>query len=260
LDRIGELLTTTRPADRLIRLQQAAQRIQARLEVVDDRLFQRLRGTIRTGSIRGAGFRKLLDTYTSMDLTGSRSHTAGYDALDQFVNRLLGITMLPVATLDLVPEMVAYQPMPARIILEMVELAQLSDSDVFYDLGSGLGRVPMLVHLLSGISAYGIEYEPAYCAYARQCAADLHLADVTFITSDARDVVYDAGTIFLLYTPCVGSMLDTVLHRLYQAARHSCIRIFSYGPCTPIVARQPWLECVAWPAKHHDMLALFRSF
>ena len=66
--------------------------------------------------------------------------------------------------------MVFYQPTPGRIIFELVERAALQKHDTFYDLGSGLGQVVILVSLLSGARAKGIEFDPAYCEYARRCA------------------------------------------------------------------------------------------
>jgi hypothetical protein len=39
----------------------------------------------------------------------------------------------------------------------------ITQADVFFDLGSGLGQVPILVNLLSGAAAKGMEFEPVYC-------------------------------------------------------------------------------------------------
>jgi hypothetical protein len=43
----------------------------------------------------------------------------------------------------------------------MINDANLCRDDVFHDLGSGLGHVVMLVALLSGAPAIGVEVEPA---------------------------------------------------------------------------------------------------
>ena len=192
------------------------------LEAVDAALFARLREEIR----RGASLRTLIETYAG-------------DALDSFVAALFLRGEMPVPQREREPEMVFYQPTPAHIVMQMIERG-IGAGDVFYDLGSGLGQVAMLVHLLTGATVKGIEYEPAYVAYARRCAADLNLAGVSFINEDARNVNYDDATVAFLYTPFTGRMLRDALERL----RGRPVRIFTYGPCTAEVARVEWLRAV----------------
>jgi precorrin-6B methylase 2 len=155
--------------------------------------------------------------------------------------------------------MVQYQPTPARVILELVEKSRLTSVDIFCDVGSGLGRVPILVNLLSGAAARGIEVQPAYCDYARACAAELNLPRVEFTNADARTADLSEGTVFYLYTPFTGGMLQEVLTRLQDAAHGRMIRLFTYGPCTPHVAGQGWLKHVGRRADHLDELAAFES-
>jgi cyclopropane fatty-acyl-phospholipid synthase-like methyltransferase len=81
-------------------------------------------------------------------------------------------------------EMIAYQPTPARAILALIKHANLCRDDVFYDLGSGLGRVVMLVALLSGARAIGIEFEPAYVSYAKRLHAEATKRPTEFTPSD----------------------------------------------------------------------------
>ena len=68
--------------------------------------------------------------------------------------------------------MIYYQKTPARIILELVKKAAFQPGDVFYDLGSGLGQAAILVNLLASVISKGVEFEPAYCHYAKTCAAE----------------------------------------------------------------------------------------
>lgn len=92
--------------------------------------------------------------------------------------------------------MVFYQKTPGRVIFELAEKCRFTEDDVFFDLGSGLRQVAILVHLLTGMAAKGIEFEPAFCNYARVFAAALNLTGVTFINIDARDADYSTGTVF----------------------------------------------------------------
>jgi hypothetical protein len=260
IDRIEGLLQMGNPPEALIPLKQHAERIKRRLEDIDDSLFQRLRADIRVGGCAGMALKGLIDDYVGRDSSGGRQPDAiGYDNLDVFINGLLLIPAVPMETRAREPEMVYYQQTPARIIFELVEKAQLTGEDVFYDLGSGLGQVPILVNLLSGAAAKGIEFEPAYCDYARVCAADLNRSRVEFIHADARTADYSDGTVFFMYTPFEGRILQAVLAKLQAESRRRRIRVFTYGPCTPQVSRQSWLTGAGQNGDHLYKLGVFRS-
>jgi hypothetical protein len=259
LDRIAGLLQATHPPEELAPLRQRAERVLRRLEETDDTLFQRLGAGIRAGRYTGLALKALVEAYVGRASGGPQHDAAGYDSLDLFINRLLRIQAVPEETKAREPEMVYYQKTPARIIFELVERAQLTPEDVFYDLGSGLGHVPMLVHLLSGAAARGVEFEPAYCDYARRRAADLSLSRVTFIHADARAADYSAGSVFFMYTPFEGGILQAVLQKLREEARTRKIRLFTYGPCTLEVSRQAWLTPEGRSGARIDKLAMFRS-
>jgi SAM-dependent methyltransferase len=260
IDRIEGLLHTINPPEELIPLKQYAQRVKQQLEDIDDTLFQRLRADIRTGSCTGTALKGLIDEYVGRDSSSSRQQDEiGYDSLDVFINGLLLIRVVSVETKAKEPEMVYYQQTPARIIFELVEKAHLTEEDVFYDVGSGLGQVPILVNLLSGATAKGIEFEPAYCDYASVCAADLNLSGVEFINADARTADYSAGTVFFMYTPFEGSVLQDVLEKLRGESHRRRIRLFTYGSCTPQVFRQSWLKCVSQHGDHLYKLGVFSS-
>jgi SAM-dependent methyltransferase len=140
--------------------------------------------------------------------------------------------------------MVFYQPTPAHIVLALVDKANIGSQDVFYDLGSGLGQVCILVNLLTGVKSKGVEFEPAFCDYARQCASRLNVSNVEFINQDARDTDYADGTIFFMYTPFKDKLLDQVLQKLESEAQKHSIRICTFGSCSQTVLRQSWLKCV----------------
>jgi hypothetical protein len=260
IDRIEGLLQTINPPEGLIPLKQSAERAKRRLEDIDDNLFQRLRADIRTGSCTGTALKGLIDQYVGRNSSSSRPQDEiGYDSLDMFINGLLLIQAVPTETKAREPEMVSYQQTPARIIFELVEKAYLTGEDVFYDLGSGLGQVPTLVNLLTGATARGVEFEPAYCDYARVCAADLNLSGVEFINADARTANYSEGTVFFMYTPFEGSILQEVLEKLRGESGRRRIRLFTYGPCTPQVSRQRWLKWVDQNGADIYKLGAFRS-
>ena len=158
---------------------------------------------------------------------------------------------------ELPPEMVPYQPTPARHIFDLIDRAALTDRDVLVDLGSGLGRVPLLVAICSGAHSVGFELQEAYVDVARRSARELGLTNVTFVRQDARAADLSAGTLFYLYTPFTGAVLRAVLASLRREATQREIRIGTYGPCTAVVAEEEWLESAEEPQTNR--VAVFDS-
>jgi hypothetical protein len=156
--------------------------------------------------------------------------------------------------------MVSFHKTPARVVFELIRLAEMGSDDMFFDIGSGLGQVVLLVNLITGIRARGIEYEPAYCAYASAIASRLRLTDSVFVQSDARDGDYAEGSVFFLYTPFEGRLLRDMLRLLRTASRGKAIRIFTYGPCSMPVAAEEWLCCVnGIPGDPYQLCLFVRS-
>ncbi len=265
--RIDCLLRSSSQAEDLTGLKQHAESLKSRLEAIDETLFRRLRVNIRSGNYTREGLRRQFDNcvehaYNEHAHKERSQDDVGYDALDIFVNGLLRIDVALEETKQREPDMVFLQPTPARIVLELIEEANITKDDVFYDLGSGLGQVPILVGLLTGAKTKGIEFEAAYCDYARQCARRLNLSHVEFMNLDARDADYSDGTVFFMYTPFTGKLLQEVLEKLKGESRKRAIRICTYGPCTPHVSNQSWLRRVGQVdqnADHEYESAIFRN-
>jgi len=224
-----------------------AKALRRRLGKANVRVVRELRRAIRSGR------------YTAQELRRVLTETAGHDALDLLVGGLLRAGPLAAERVVREPEMVFYQPTPAREILALVERAELGPEDLLYDLGSGLGHVVILVALLSGARARGIELEPVYCDYARRCARRLNVPGVDFIQADAREASLSDGTVFFMYTPFRGAMLRQVLGRLENEARSRPIRVCTYGPCTFEVAAEPWLKPLEGDTLSEHEVAVFHT-
>lgn len=257
VDRIDGLLCDGRTKD-LAELKQRAESLKRCLEAVDEVLFRRVRAGIRSGDCLHEDLWQRLDDYAGR-ISEESTDAANYDALDAFVNGLLRIEGEPHETREREPDMVALQPTPVRVIIKMIEVTPVTPSDVFYDVGSGLGQVPILVYLLTGAAARGIEFEPSYCDYARRCAQELGLKQVAFENRDARGADYADGTIYFMYTPFTGIMLQEVLDRLRDESRNRRIKVCTYGPCTPQVSNQRWLRRVTQDVDRALTLAVFES-
>lgn len=260
IERIESLLESDNASGKLLPLKKLASEIVQQLEAIDLNLFQRIQEGIRAGVYRGEAFKSMISDYFEDKIAANKEDIPDYDNLDVFINGLLPINELPQEIIAKDPEMVFYQKTPARIIFELARKIDIGQEDVFYDLGSGLGQVCILLNLLSGIKTTGIEFEPSYSQCARTCAADLKLDEVTFINTDARAADYNDGTIFFMYTPFEGKIMEQVLGMLRKVSERRKIKIFTYGPCTPIIAKLDWL--IADDADGYSIYRLcgFRSY
>jgi hypothetical protein len=257
LERIENVLYEHGYQQELARLYQQAQHVWHQLDAVNARLFCRLRGQLVSGEATGAMLPQMFATYVSQACDDHHQDLSGYDCLDVFVNGVLDIRHAPEETKPLETGMIGYHPTPVRVILALLGHVHLSATDVFYDVGAGLGRVALLAGLLSAAQVKGIEFEPAYCAYAQERADSLRLSRVSFLNVDARAADYTDGTVFFLYTPFTGRMFQAVVDRLHSAARADPVTIAAYGPCTEPMAQQPWAQLTVLQAFGHDTLALF---
>ena len=254
------LLVPDQP-DQLSLLHARTEKVRSELEEIDKKLFQQLREGIRRGRYSGKEFKNLVREYVDFSVAGNeQQEDMGYDNLDIFINGLSLFQPMPEQSKALEPEMVYYQKTPARVIFEIVEKIPFRKEDVFFDLGSGLGQVAILVNLLAGISVRGIEFEPVFCDYARNCAAELNLSNVTFINVDARKADFSEGTIFFMFTPFRGEILQAVLAALRKESLQRKIKIITYGPCTTRVALENWLEPATPLANNIYTLEVFSSY
>ncbi|KRA20150.1 methyltransferase domain-containing protein [Lysobacter sp. Root604] len=222
------------------------------LEALDRALCDGLREDLR----RGGGGAGLLD-WAARCFIAETETGEHYDPLDELVS---GVLRLPAPGDEigaLAEEMVFYQPTPARHVFDLLRRLSLCADDVVLDLGAGLGHVPLLVAACTEARAHGVEIEPAYVASAQACAAELGLRRATFACADARAVDLGQATVFYLYTPFTGAILRQVLDAIAQQARSRAIRVCTLGPCTAVVAAEPWLAGDARPPS--DRIAVFRS-
>jgi|GEM_PF-140116 len=260
IDRIDGLVQKEQLTKELDLLRTHVKNLKFKLENIDVNLFLQLRKQIKSATNKGLLFKEIIFEYPGISINGiAQSYEIGYDNLDIFINGLLSDSILPEPTKAREAEMIFYQKTPARIIFELIATAKIKHDDVFFDIGSGLGQVAILVNMITGVSAIGIEYEPAYCEYANECTAQLDLSGVRFINTDARKADYSQGTIFFLYSPFEGKMLDTIMSILQKVAQKRVIRIFSYGPCSIPVAQLNWLNCITGKVDNIYKLYEFRS-
>jgi hypothetical protein len=240
-------------------LQQQARLLEQRLRQADADWFHCMRRDIRHGLQTSHTLRRLFDDYTRYRPGRVGQIHRGYDRLDALVHGLLWAEQAPTVVQRCEIDMIVYEPTPARVVLDLVDQVGFTAQEVFYDIGAGLGHVVLLVHLMTRAVARGVDIEAAYCQHAQHCADALGLSQVRFLHSDARHVDYTDGTVFFMYTPFTGGLLDTVLEALHQVARHHPITLCTYGACTFEVRRHAWLRLRHPVSEHAYALAVFTS-
>lgn len=193
-------------------------------------------------------------------LTGSTERPRpgqSFDLLDEIVSGVLQLRGPRETVLLPSPDMTAYQPTPARHILELIAACRISNDDILVDLGSGLGHVPLLVCILRGIRTTGVEVQPDHAASAQEAAQRLNLSHVRFVAKDARAADLSGATVFYMFTPFTGSILRDVVHRLQDESRRRQIRICALGPCIRMLQSQAWL--IPKQPPDPERIAIFES-
>ena len=227
-----------------------------RLEAANAVVFESIRAKIRHGTRRDALLPWLQRAGRKAE-DGNPLPGLAFDASDEIASGVLQLRDPEKRGALPSPEMVFYQPTPVRHIVRFVELSALAAEDVLFDVGSGLGHVPILASILTGARCVGIELDADSVACARECAASLGLNGVSFVEGDARDADFSAGTVFYLYTPFSGTILATVLEKLRRESETRLIRLATLGPCTLAVARETWLTATTVPDL--EQITIFQS-
>jgi hypothetical protein len=209
---------------------------------------QAARAAVTSGALRGAALLELVRSVPLLDR-------------DVWIDELLGIDEPPPDIPDLPRGSVPYLPAGVEEILAMVAEAPVGPDDELVDLGSGLGRVVVLAHLLSGARTLGVEIQEPLVRRATTLGTALALSAVSFVHASAADLELD-GSVFFLYAPFHGEMFTQVVRRLEEVARRraivvcaigfefhdlpwlrprstSCLSLTLYDSCVPGVPRGP---------------------
>jgi SAM-dependent methyltransferase len=190
-----------------------------------------MRSRVGAGAVTPRAFRDALDAVPPPDRDG-------------WVDAVLGLDGVPDDGPALPQGCVPYLPCPVDAVLRAVELAGVRPSDVFIDLGSGVGRVATLVRLLTGASAVGLEIQPHLVAASRELLRRVGLERVSVVEGDAAVLAQRlaTGTVFFLYCPFGGERLERVLRGLQSLAQTHPLRVC----CVDLPLRErAWLTPVA---------------
>jgi len=176
-------------------------------------------------------------------------------ARDAWLDLVLDLGELPEDGPDLPRGCVPYLPCPVDTLLRMTEQAAVTASDIFVDVGSGVGRAAALVHLLTGAATVGIEVQSSLAVTARGLASRIPQARIATVEGDAVRFAgcIPIGSVFFFYCPFGGARLERVVDDLEPIARTRVLRVACVDlPLPP----RPWLTLQA-PAAGD--LAVYRS-
>jgi len=98
------------------------------------------------------------------------------------------------------PDLAPYIPTPQEVVNRMLELAEVTTTDIVYDLGSGDGRIPITAAKRYGARGVGIDFDPQRIAESNANARREGVADrVEFILGDVLQADVSEATVVTLY-------------------------------------------------------------
>ena len=116
---------------------------------------------------------------------------------------------------------VIYVPTPQNVVEAMLKLANVTSSDVVYDLGSGDGRIPITAAEKYGARGVGIDISPERVKEANANLAKSKAGDkVRFLNQDLFETDLSPATVITLYLlPSLNQKLIPKLKQLKPGTR-----------------------------------------
>jgi precorrin-6B methylase 2 len=116
---------------------------------------------------------------------------------------------------------VPFVPTPQEVVEKMLELAQLQEGDVLYDLGCGDGRIVVTAAKDYGVRAVGIDIDPERVAESRENVEEAGVGDlVTIKQADIfQEDLSEADVVTMYLLPDVNNRLKPQLSKLKEGSR-----------------------------------------
>jgi 16S rRNA G966 N2-methylase RsmD len=116
---------------------------------------------------------------------------------------------------------VIYVPTPQEVVDAMLAMANVSSTDVVYDLGSGDGRIPITAAQKYGARAVGIDINPQRIKEANENLAKANVGGkVKFLNQDLFETDISEATVVTLYLlPSLNLKLMPTLKQLKPGTR-----------------------------------------
>ena len=128
-----------------------------------------------------------------------------------------------------------FVPTPHEVVNRMLELAEIEQGDVLYDLGSGDGRIVVAAAKQFGIRAVGFEVDPVLVKDSRQIIKRAGLEELAEIREqDIRSVDFSPASVVTMYLyPAANLRLRPVLMRELKPGSRVISHDFGMGNWKP---------------------------
>ena len=129
---------------------------------------------------------------------------------------------------------------PQEVVDRMLEMADVTSSDVIYDLGSGDGRILITAAARYGARGVGFEIDPPLVTHSRKRVSAAGLEDrVEIRQQDIRSVDFSPASIVTLYLyPETNLALEATLKRQLKPGGRIVSHYFGMGDWKPHQVRQ----------------------
>jgi SAM-dependent methyltransferase len=89
---------------------------------------------------------------------------------------------------------------PDEVVVAILKLAEINESDLLYDLGSGDGRIPIAAAKHFGVRAIGVEIDAELVSLANENAKKTGVSDkVSFVQGDLFELDFSDATVLVIY-------------------------------------------------------------
>jgi SAM-dependent methyltransferase len=133
------------------------------------------------------------------------------------------------------PYIAPFVTTPQEVVDRMLELAQVSQEDLLYDLGSGDGRIVITAAKRYGAKAVGFEIDPALVTRSRRNIKEAgveHLAEIR--EEDVRNVDLSPASVVTMYLyPGANLRLRAAIMRQLRPGSRVISHDFSMGDWKP---------------------------
>lgn len=145
-------------------------------------------------------------------------------------------------------DMVKYEAMHYFHLHHIFKTLEIKETDVFADIGCGMGRVTCFAGLFSFKKVIGIDLDKKLCNLATLNAQGMRFrnAHIEIIHSDALKLNQDEITVFYFYNPFGTKTMAKFLNRLEDSLKQKPrnIQIIYVNPiCRDIFETNDWLKC-----------------
>ena len=152
--------------------------------------------------------------------------------------RTAWVAALAAAALQLTPRApdIFFVPTWQPVVYRMLELAEVTQDDVVYDLGSGDGRIVVIAAQKYGARGVGVELDPKLIEVSRQVAREAEVSErVTFVQGDLFQADISAATVVTLFlSPSVNAELEPKLRKELRPGTRIVSHQFPIGRWAPL--------------------------